>query len=121
MWVEVSWAALALIHAPPALATFLPALRRRLYGGVDERGQLGIILIHRGILFLAVFAACLFAAFNAKAHELATIVVAISVVGFLLVYLRAAPSSRRPLRNVAAVDAIGLVPLAVVVLDAWRA
>lgn len=120
MWVEASWAVLALIHAPPAAATFLPGLRRRLYGGVDESGPLGIILIHRGILFLAIFAACVFAALNADARELATIVTTTSVVGFLLVYLRAQPASQRPLRAVAAVDAIGLVPLTIVLFDAWR-
>lgn len=121
MWVEASWAVLALIHAPPSAATFLPRFRRRLYGGIDESGPLGIILIHRGVLFLAVFAACVFAAFNVDAREVASVVTTISVVGFLLVYLSAAPASRRPLRNVAAADAIGLVPLAIVLFDAWSA
>jgi len=120
MWVEASWVALALIHAPPSAATFLPGLRRRLYGGVDETGPLRLILIHRGALFLAVFAACAFAVFNASARELASIVVSISVVGFLLIYLSTAPASRRPLRNVAIVDAIGLAPLAYVLFETWR-
>ncbi|GAM96696.1 hypothetical protein U91I_00316 [alpha proteobacterium U9-1i] len=119
MWVEASWLALAVIHAPPAAATFLPTLRRRLYGGVDERGPLGVILVHRGALFLAVLVACVFSALNADARELGTIVVGVSLVGFLVLYAMAAAPARRPLRSIAAVDAVGLIPLAVVMFDAW--
>jgi hypothetical protein len=119
MWVEASWLALALIHAPPSAATFSAGLRKRMYG-VDESGPLGVILVHRGVLFLAVFAACVFAAFNTDARALASIVTAISLVGFLIVYALA-KAPRGSLRAVALTDAVGLIPLAVVLFDAWVA
>jgi hypothetical protein len=115
---KTAWIMLALIHAAPAAAAFAPALVRRLYR-VDPSGDLGVLLVHRGVLFLAVLAVALLAVFDAGARRAASLVVAISVVGFLLVYLRAgAPAG--PLRSIALVDAAALIPLAVVLWAAWR-
>lgn len=86
--------------------------------GVDENQQLNVILTHRGVLFLAVAFVCAYAAFASDARQAASIVAAISVVGFLLVYA----SARFPkgsLRTIALADAVALVPLIGVTVDAW--
>ncbi|MBX9746270.1 MAG: hypothetical protein K2X34_05180 [Hyphomonadaceae bacterium] len=117
MWVTIAWLALVLVHTPPALATFSADMRARMYG-VESAGALDVILTHRGVLFLAVAAACMLGAFVPSARPSAALVVSISVIGFLAVYaLGGAPT---PLRTVALVDAIALAPLAVVLFDVWR-
>lgn len=86
--------------------------------GVDENLQLNVILTHRGVLFLAVVVVCAYAAFAPNARQAASIVAAISVVGFLLVYA----SARFPkgsLRTIAVTDGVALVPLVGVTVDAW--
>lgn len=117
MWITLAWLALVFVHTPPALATFSPALRRRMYG-VDENPQLAVILTHRGVLFLAVASVCAYAAFAPAAREAASIVAAISVIGFLLIYA-GARFPKGPLRSIALADAIALIPLAGGVRDAW--
>lgn len=117
MLVALAWLALVLVHTPPALATFFPALRRRLYG-VDENPQLAAILTHRGVLFLAVAVVCAYAASAPSARQAASIVAAISVAGFLLTYAGAG-FPKGPLRSIALVDFVALVPLIIVTLDAW--
>ncbi len=116
MWITVAWIALALVHTPPALATFSPQMRKRMYG-VDDNGPLGIILVHRGVLFLAVASACVLAALNVEARTAAVLVTSISVIGFLIAYvLHGAP---KRLRTIALVDAVALIPLAIVGFDVW--
>lgn len=115
--ISLSWLALVLVHAAPALAAFSPALRKRLYG-VEENQTLAIMLAHRGALFLAIAAACAFAAFDAPARPLASLVVAISVLSFLLIYATHG-SPKGALRTIAIVDAVALVPLAAVLADVW--
>lgn len=117
MLITLAWLALVLVHTPPAIATFSPALRRRMYG-VDEGGALGVILAHRGVLFLAVAAVCAYAAFFPDGRRAASIVAAISVIGFLLIYA-AAKFPRGALRPIALADAIALAPLTAVCLEAW--
>lgn len=115
--IALAWLALALVHTAPALAAFSPALRKRLYG-VDENQGLAIMLAHRGALFLAVAAACTYAAFDAAARPLASMVTGVSVVSYLLIYAgHGAPKGA--LRTVAIVDAIALAPLAAVLGDVW--
>jgi hypothetical protein len=116
-WIELAWAALALVHVMPALATVSSSLRKRLYG-LETDGALAVILTHRGVLFAAVFAACLYAALNPEARQLASIVVAISVIGFLIAYA-AGGAPKGSLRSVALIDALALIPLAAVIADAW--
>ncbi|MEZ5960854.1 MAG: hypothetical protein R3C30_10590 [Hyphomonadaceae bacterium] len=115
MWVTLAWLALVLVHTPPALATFSPQMRKRMYG-VDEAGPLALLLAHRGVLFLAVASVCVLAAFYPQARVAAALVTSISVVGFLIGYLLAKSPQR--LRTIALVDALALVPLALVLLDA---
>jgi hypothetical protein len=116
MLVMLAWLALVLVHTPPALATFSPQMRKRMYG-VDDSGSLGPILVHRGVLFLAVASVCALAAFNAEARVAALLVTSISLLGFLIVYAIARAPKR--LRTIALVDAIALIPLALVGADVW--
>ena len=53
---KLAWALLALIHLSPAAVFFLPDLTKKLYG-IDANGDLGVLITHRGALFLAIFAA----------------------------------------------------------------
>ena len=114
----LSWLALAAIHASPAAVLVKPTLTNTLYG-VAPTGTTGMLIVHRGALFLAVFAIALYAAFAPEARKAATIVVAISVIGFLLVYVTAG-SPKGPLRTIALADALALLPLAYVTWKAWQ-
>lgn len=115
---RIGWALLAGLHLMPALPLFAPALVERLYG-VDPAGEAGVLLIHRGALFFAVLVAALMAIWSQEARRVASLVVALSMVGFLVVYARAgAPAG--PLRKIAMADLLGLVPLAWVAWEAWR-
>jgi hypothetical protein len=88
--------------------------------GVSPTGSSGVLLIHRGALFLAVVVVALFAAFAPEARRAATLLVGISVVGFLLVYY-VAGAPEGALRTIAIVDVLALAPLALVSWNAWRA
>ena len=118
MLIKIAWLALGLIHLFPAASAFSPSLVERLYG-VAPSGDLAVIVAHRGVLFCAVVASCVFGAFDPAARRPLGIVVAISVIGFLLLYARAGMPAG-PLRTVAIVDAVGLAPLAAVRWSAWR-
>ncbi|WP_417625107.1 hypothetical protein [Paremcibacter congregatus] len=116
--VKASWGLLALIHLMPALVLFKPSLVETLYG-VTPEDDVGILLIHRGALFLAVLVAALFAIVDNNARRACSVVVAISIVGFLYVYiLQGMPAG--DLRKIAIADLIALIPLAFVSYRAWR-
>jgi hypothetical protein len=85
--------------------------------GVDEGGPLGVILTHRGVLFLAVAAVCVLAAFVPSARVAAALVVSISLIGFLATYVLGGAPKR--LRTIALIDAIALAPLALVLIEVW--
>ena len=116
--VKVAWLALALAHAAPAAVFFAPALVEKLYG-VSASGETGLLLVHRGALFLAVVAVSSLAALDPGSRRAAGIIVTISVLGFLFVYARAGMPGGA-LRTVALVDVLALAPLALVSYDAWR-
>lgn len=118
MATKLAWGLLALAHLSPAAVVFAPSLVERLYG-VSPAGDLGVLIAHRGVLFFAIVAACVLAAFDPQARRALGVVVGISVVGFLLLYLQdGAPSG--PLRKIAVVDTAALLPLAFVIISAWR-
>jgi hypothetical protein len=117
--VTISWLLLAAVHAAPAAVLFAPDLVQRLYG-VAAGGTPGLLIVHRGALFLAVLAVSLLAAFSADARRAASLVAGISVVGFLILYIRAGMPAG-PLRTIAIVDTAALVPLLFVGYRAWRA
>lgn len=114
----VCWLALAAIHVIPALALVRPALLTRLYG-LSADHPLFLLLQHRAALFLAVVVVALLAAFDPASRRAALLVVAISMVSFLALYWQA--GSPAPLRTIARVDLVGLLPLLVVAIGAFRA
>lgn len=115
--VKLCWSLLALAHATPAAALFAPHLIEKLYRA-DLSGDGGLLLVHRAALFLAVVVVCLYAALDPSARRAASLVVGISVVSFLALYgLNGFPEG--PLRKIALVDAIALLPLGIVALSAW--
>ncbi|MEO1015862.1 MAG: hypothetical protein AAFX08_11810 [Pseudomonadota bacterium] len=115
--VRICWFALALVHVAPAAVVFSPGLVERLYGASPD-GETGVLLVHRGALFLTVVAAAVFAAFDPPSRRLASLVAAISMIGFLIIYARAG-TPIGPLRTIAMTDAVALIPLAFVGWRAW--
>ena len=47
---RIAWAALALVHLPPAAFLFAPRLTEALYG-VSPEGTTGMLIVHRGACF----------------------------------------------------------------------
>ena len=109
MFIQLCWAVLALIHVIPALALFKPALLTTLYGA--QTGSVTYMLLHhRAALFVGVFIACIYAIFQPGSRQLAAVVVAVSMVSFLVLFaLSGKPDS---LRLVAIVDLVALPLLA---------
>ncbi|MBJ7415946.1 MAG: hypothetical protein JHC88_10925 [Niveispirillum sp.] len=114
---RAAWLLLALIHVMPATVLFAPDLSMRLYG-VDPIGPAGILIIHRGALFLAITAASFWAIIDPSARRVCSMVVGISIIGFLGVYARASLPDG-PARTIAMVDAVALLPLIFVSYRAW--
>ncbi len=117
--VNLAWVLLALVHAAPAAVLFAPATLRRLYG-VEPDGELGLLMRHRGALFLALVLLCVFAVVDPGVRRAAGLVVAVSVIAFLALYTGAGLRPG-PLRNIAIVDALAMPPLLLVLYDAWLA
>ena len=117
MLKPILWLILAAIHAMPALALFRPATLTTLYG-VTADSPLFLLMQHRAALFLAVFAACVWAAFVPEGRKLAVVVAGISMVSFLVLY--ASAGSPEPLKRIAVVDLAGLPILAGVAWLAFR-
>ena len=113
----ILWLILAAIHAMPALALFRPATLTTLYG-IASDNPLFLLMQHRAALFLAVFAACVWAAFVPDGRRLAVIVVGISMLSFLALYWIA--GSPTPLKRIAMVDLAGLPFLVGVAWLAFR-
>ncbi len=117
MLQPIAWLALAAVHALPALAFVRPAMLTALYRLTPDN-PLFLLMHHRAALFVAVFAACVWAAFDPGARRLASVLVAISMLSFLLLYFHA--GSPPALRRIAMVDMFGLIPLAFVAFTAFR-
>lgn len=116
--IKMAWGLLVLIHVMPALSAFAPGLVEKLYG-VSPNGDVGVLLVHRGALFFAVCVTALYAMFDPSSRKLASFILAVSMISFLIIFLRAGMPSG-DLRKIAAIDLIGLVPLVWVSLQAWR-
>ena len=114
----ILWLLLAAIHALPALAFFRPASLTTLYG-IAADNPLFLLMQHRAALFLAVFVACVFAAFVPEGRRLAVLVVGISMVSFLFLYAMVGAPTQ--LRTIAVVDLAGLPVLLAVAWMAFRA
>lgn len=116
---KLAWVALAAIHATPAAVLFAPSVAQRLYG-VSPTDELGILIVHRGALFLGIVVLAVWAAVDPNVRRAAGTVVAVSVVGYLAVYVRSgAPDGA--LRPIAIADAIALIPLAWTLWHTWVA
>ena len=108
----IAWLVLAAIHLMPALAVFAPSLLTRIYG-LDKGNPLFLLMRHRAALFLAIFVMCIWCSFDPRPRQMAGVVVAISMVSFLLLYWwQGSPTA---LRRIALVDLVGLPALAIVV------
>lgn len=115
--VKIAWLSLALVHGLPALVLFAPSMVERLYA-VSPSGDVGVLIVHRGALFLAMIVAALFALADPAVRRAASAIVAVSIIGFLLVYVRAGMPSGA-LRTIALADVAALLPLALVSWHAW--
>lgn len=114
---RLSWWVLASIHLIPASVLLRPTWLQELYG-VPASGELGLLLVHRAALFLAIAALCAYAALQPGAQRAASLGTAISVLGFLLVYACAGfPAGG--LRKIAIVDAAAVAPLLWVLWASW--
>ena len=112
---RLAWLLLALLHLPPAVALVRTGLIETLYGVARETPAF-LIAQHRAALFAAVLTICLWAIADESVRRLATLVCAISMLSFLLLYWQAgAPSA---LRTIALADMLFLPVLA---WAGWRA
>lgn len=118
MATKIAWFLLALVHLSPAAVLFRPGLVQKLYG-ISPEGPTGLLLTHRGATFLAIVVAAIWAAFDPSVRRVCTVVVAIAVVSYLVLYIRAGLPGG-PLRAIAAVDAFALAPLLLVAWRAWH-
>ena len=118
MATKVAWFLLALVHVSPAAVLFRPGLVQKLYG-VPADGAMSLLLTHRGATFLAIVVAAVWAAFDPSVRRLCTVVVAIAVLSYLFLYVRA-DFPEGPLRTIAAADAFAVAPLLLVAWAAWR-
>lgn len=115
--LRLSWLALAAIHLLPAFVLFRPAMTEQLYQ-IAPNGDAGVLIVHRGALFFAVVAVSLLALVDSESRRAASLLVAISMAGFLFVFVRAG-MPMGALRTIALVDIVGLIPLALVTFHAW--
>ena len=93
-------------------------MTERLYD-LSPKGDIGVLIVHRGALFLGIIVATLFATFDPSSRKVASVIAAISILGFLFVYARAGLPAGA-LRAIATGDLIALAPLAFVFAQAWR-
>ena len=115
--VRIAWLVLALIHALPALALVRPSLLTVLYGA-DPSLPAYALLWHRAALFAVILMMCLWAAVRPEVRPLSVVAVAISMVGFLVIFwLQDMPAVLRP---IAIADLVGLPALAFAAWSAFR-
>jgi len=116
--LRACWVLIALVHVPPALVFFRPSMARTLYGAEPD-GDVGLLIVHRGALFLAVAVGAIWAALDPASRRLAWLLCALSIMSFLWLYQRAgAPGGA--LRTIAIADLVLVVPLIVAGYAAWR-
>ncbi|MEO1230479.1 MAG: hypothetical protein AAFZ18_16385 [Myxococcota bacterium] len=114
---RIAWGLLALVHIPPLVVLLNPASIPHLYGASLD-GPARVLLVHRGALFGAVVALCLFALWDPAVRRAASMAVGVSMVSFLTLYLQSGLPAG-PLRRVAVVDAAAVLPLLWVTANAW--
>lgn len=118
MLQPILWLILAAVHGLPALAFFRPAQMQTLYR-VGPDNPLFLLMHHRAALFLAVFLACVIAAFHPPSRPLASVITGLSMISFLMLWWRAgAPEALKP---IARVDIVGLPVLLIATTSAFGA
>jgi hypothetical protein len=115
---RIAWLLIALVHASPAAVLFRPSVVQKLYG-IAPDGPASLLLTHRGATFLAIVVTAIWAIFDPSVRRLCTVIVGITVLSYLILYLRAG-LPEGPLRTIAAVDAFAIGPLLLVAWSAWR-
>ncbi len=118
MAVKLSWAILALIHLMPALAVVRPSLLTTLYA-IDPQSPSYVLMWHRAALFAMGVVICAWAIFRPEVRALASVAMAISMLGFLALFL--INGSPQSLRTIAFADLAGVPFLAFVAWSAFRA
>lgn len=112
---RLAWLLLAALHVPPAIALVRPGMIESLYGVTRDTAAFPLVQ-HRAALFAAVLAICLWAMVDPGVRRLASIVCAISILSFLLLYWTSgAPPA---LGTIALAD---LLFLPVLAYAGWRA
>jgi hypothetical protein len=117
MFIKSCWVILALIHAIPAFAFFKPSLLTSLYK-VQADSAAYVLLHHRAALFFGVFIACIWALLQPGSRQLATIVVGVSMISFLVLF--AISGMTDSLRIIAIADLIGIPFLTIAAWQAFR-
>lgn len=115
---KISWGLIAIIHLMPSLVLFKPDLTNKLYD-ISPAGDLGLLIIHRGALFLGIVVASIFAIFDQDSRRVISCVAAISIIGFLFTFWRGG-MPEGALRTIALADLFALVPLLIVIYDAFK-
>jgi hypothetical protein len=112
---KLCYVILVLIHITPASMLFRPAAIGKLYK-LEASGPLLALLHHRAALFAIVVIACLWAMVDPAGRRLAVVVIATSMLSFLVIYWYA--GSPPALKSIAMADLVGLPFLA---FAAWSA
>lgn len=105
------FAGLAIIHLLPATGVIGSRHLQRLYGVATQTPDLAILLRHRALQFALLGVLSLAAAFVPSLRILAAIALAASMLGFVLI-ARSESGGSAPLRRVARIDGVALLPLA---------
>lgn len=100
--------AIALIHAAPSVALFMPSRLSSLYGFQAGDPVMTTLLQHRALLFGILAAALIYAIFRADVRVPALIGASVSMAGFMLIALMRGASSGA-LRPIVIADIIGLI------------
>ena len=112
MWLALSFVIVGIVHLLPIAPVFSPDALTRLYGVAPHDAALLVLLRHRAVLLAIVGVLCLWAAASESARPAALVAASLNIASFLLFYaLYANPPG--PLRLVAIVDLIALLPLAI--------
>jgi hypothetical protein len=92
--------------ATPALAFFRHGYSHNIISPALNSDPLFPLMHHRAALFVAVFALCLWSAFDSQPRRAAVVVTGISMLSFLALYFL--NDSPKPLKTIAMVDLVGI-------------
>lgn len=102
---------LAILHLLPATGVVGSRQLRRLYGVTAATPDLAILLRHRALQFALIGVLSLAAVWVPSLRAVAAIALTVSMLGFVLI-ARSEPGGNAPLRRIAGIDLLALLPLA---------